>query len=226
MRAVPLLRAALLASYILLAWISTLGALAILDTVAVGCLGSAILLPSLLRVKRVALAAWGGLIVLLVLAACAGYPRLPGYFTPSLILGAIATVFGSTLAPGATPLVARFVRALDGNEFAAMPKVARYARGVTLGWTALLGGLALTTFVLALGVQPDGALAALGVGAPFTLSPATWSFTVGLGCYGISMLAFAAEFALRRFVLPEAPRHRFSEFARRVAKLWPELRKP
>jgi len=226
MRAVPLLRAALFIGYVALAWSSTFGAPAVFDAVAVGCIGSAIWLPALLSARPAALAAWSMFIMLLVLAAHAGYARLPGYFAPPLILGAMAALFGRTLKSGTTPLVSRFVRALDGAEFAARPKIVRYARAVTLAWTVLLSALALASFVLALIVWPDGAFAALGLDMPFALSPAAWGLAVSFGGYGVMALAFVLEFALRRVVLPEAPRRRFGEFARRMAGLWPELRKP
>lgn len=226
-RTVPLLRAALLAGYVALAWAGAFGAPPILETFAIGCLGTAVLLPALLRVQSMALFAWLILVLMLALVGHSEYARLPGYLVPPLVLGIFAAVFGRTLLPNTTPLVARFVCALDGAEFAARPKVTQYARRVTLGWTLLLTALALATLMLALCVRPDGVLAALGADAPFAVSPKTWSVATAGGGYGITVLAFALEFILRRIVLPEAPRHRFSEFARRVAELWSaELRKP
>ena len=118
------------------------------------------------------------------------------------------------------------MRALDGDDFARTPAVARYARRLTQLWAVLLGVLALGASALALCVVPDGLIAAFGATPPWSLTPAQWSQWVNGGGYGSVALAFAAEFALRRVLLPQAPKRSFSDFARRVARLWPELRRP
>jgi uncharacterized membrane protein len=200
-----------------LAWMSSL---------AVALLLMAALLPAWSRGSIPALIA--GLLAALALIGSmfAGVPRLPTYFVPSLLLALAGWFFGRTLRASSRPLIGRIVQIVDGEEFAAQPAVASYARGLTQTWAILLVVLAAGAAVMALCVVPDGVLAAFGIASPLPLTPAQWSSWVNFAGYGSVALVFAGEFALRRVLLPQAPKHSFAEFARRMAHLWPELRRP
>jgi hypothetical protein len=193
---------------------------------AVALLALALLLPGLARGR--ALAVLGLCAALVLLAAClvGGAARLPGYFVPPLLLGAASWFFGRTLVPASQPLIARIVSALDGADFAAQPAVARYALGLTRAWALGLAVLALAALALAFCVVPDGVIALSGNTPPLSLTPAQWSRCVNLGGYGSVSVAFAGEFLLRRWLLPQAPKRSFAAFARGVMKLWPELTRP
>ena len=219
----PVLVGLCVAGYLVSAQLAARGAAAWLSPLAVGLLALAALLPALARGRAAALAVLAAVLAVLVLCLRAGAPRLPGYFVPPLLLGLAAWAFARTLGPRRRPLIARIVAALDGADIAARPDVARYARRLTRAWALLLGALALGALALALGVQPDGPLALLGIAPAAGPSPAQWSDWVNLGGYGGVGAAFAAEFLLRRRLLPGVPRRSFAEFARGVARLWPEL---
>ncbi len=190
---------------------------------AVALLALALSLPGLARGSGLALLGLCAALGLLGLCAFVGATRLPGYFVPPLLLGAAAWFFGRTLSPASQPLIARIVTALDGADFAAQPPIARYARSLTRIWAWGLGTLALLAVALALCVVPDGVVALSGHTPPLSLTAAQWSRWVNFAGYGSVGVAFAGEFVLRRWFLPQAPRHSFMEFARRVLKLWPEL---
>ena len=225
-RALPVLVAVLALAYVVCAQLGARTGPPWLAALAVGCLIAAALLPALFRGNRPAFAVAAIAALLLIAALRAGVPRLPGYFVPPLLLALVGVFFGRTLRAGSRPLIARVVAALDGEAFLAQPAVARYARGLTLAWTLWLAALAALCLALGASVQPDGLLAVLGVSPPFALDAARWSAWVALLGYGGVGLAFAGEFAVRRFVLPQAPKRSFMEFAQGVARLWPELRRP
>lgn len=193
---------------------------------AVTLLAVALLLPGLVRGNTLALIGLFATLTLLGLCVAHDAARLPGYFVPPLLLGAAGWFFGRTLTPASRPLIARFVTALDGADFAAQPQVARYARRLTQLWAFGLGTLALLAVVLALCIVPDGVIALTGNAPPLSLTPAQWSRCVNLGGYGSVGIALAGEFLLRRWLLPQAPKRSFAEFARGVMKLWPELIRP
>ena len=225
-RATPVLMTSLAAGYVVCAQLGAHTRFAWLCALAVAMLALAALLPALTRGSAIAIVVAFAVLVLIALAVMAGAPRLPGYFVPPLLLAAVAWFFARTLAPSSRPLIARIVQALDGEEFAAQPVVARYAYRLTLFWAVLLSVLALGALVLAFCVVPDGVLAMAGQSTALSLSPAQWSHWVNLGGYGSVAVAFAGEFALRQMILPQAPKRSFVDFARRVATLWPELRQP
>lgn len=128
---------------------------------------------------------------------------------PIAITSLVAGLFANTLRPGRTPLIARAIAAIDGREWLDDPAVARYARRLTRLWTAYLFLLAAITAVLAW-TAPKSRFGALGV----PLAAAA---------------LFVGEFVLRRWLLPQAPRHGFFVFARDLIRHWPELladRKP
>jgi uncharacterized membrane protein len=197
-----------------------------MSPLAVALLLTAGLLPAWLQASVPALVAGALAALLLIGSILAGVPRLPTYFVPPLLLALVAWFFGRTLRAPSTPLIARIVKAIDGEEFAAQPAVARYALGLTRTWAVLLAALAASAVFMAFCVVPDGVLAVLGYAPPLPLTPAQWSHWINLAGYGSVAAVFAGEFALRRVLLPQAPKHSFAEFARRVTRLWPELRRP
>ena len=212
--------------YVVCAQVGAHTELAWMSPLAVALLLVAGLLPAWSRGSVPALVAGLLAAAILITSTLAGVPRLPTYFVPPLLLGLVGWFFGRTLRAPSRPLIARIVQAIDGEEFAAQPAVASYARRLTQTWAVLLATLAAAAVFMAFCVVPDGALAALGIAAPLPLTPAQWSHWINLAGYGSVALAFAGEFALRRVLLPQAPKHSFAEFARRVARLWPELRRP
>ena len=134
---------------------------------------------------------------------------------PALIAASVGWLFARTLLGARRPLIARAIAALDGEEQLADPAVASYARRLTWMWAIYQGVLAAMGAVLAL-------LAALDV-------PDLPGWLPGPRVFGALVLPLAVlgllliEFALRRHLLPQAPRHRLPTFLRGLLRVWPKL---
>lgn len=98
----------------------------------------------------------------------------------------LAVVFGRTLLPGAEPLATRVARAVLPSM---PPAVVRYSRGVTVAWTVY--------FVV---------MTVVSVALYFGGSALTWSTFATLVSGPLVALMFAAEFALRRCLVPASHR--------------------
>jgi uncharacterized membrane protein len=133
---------------------------------------------------------------------------------PTLLTTFVAWLFARTLRPGRTPLIARAVAALDGPDHLADPAVARYARRLTQLWAAYL-------LILA------GIVAALALRARYGTAAWNWAPSAQhFGAIGVPLAVAAlllGEFALRRWLLPQAPRHRLFAFVRGLITAWPRL---
>lgn len=100
--------------------------------------------------------------------------------------GLLAVGFGRSLQSGNTPLCTRLADRLHGPL---SPAETRYTRQVTLAWTLLFVALTLITLVLY-------------IAAPL----AAWSLFVNFVTVPVIGAMFAAEFVVRRRVLPPADR--------------------
>ena len=138
-------------------------AVALAVAVRRGSVPSSLLIGALLSVG-VALWWWG---------KAMGFMYLP----PVLVNLAMMVLFGKTLLPGATPLVAR-VASLWRGQLDAL--VARYTRRVTVAWTAFFALMALESVGLAL-------FAPLHV----------WSLFTNFLNYVLVLLFFIIEYRLR-----------------------------
>lgn len=122
---------------------------------------------------------------------------------PIAITSLVAGLFANTLRPGRTPLIARAIAAIDGPQWLEDPVVARYARRLTQLWAVYLLLFAAITAVTAMTAP------ALHFGA--------------IGVPVVVAALFIGEFVLRRWLLPQAPRHGFFDFARDLVRHWPAL---
>jgi uncharacterized membrane protein len=99
---------------------------------------------------------------------------------------AMALLFGSTLAQGRVPLCTQFAAAMSDEL---TPAVARYTRQITLAWTLFFVAVAALSSLL------------------FALAPiVAWSTFANYLALPLTGAMFAAEFACRRFALPDEPR--------------------
>ncbi|MEO7742470.1 MAG: hypothetical protein ABIR98_06015 [Usitatibacter sp.] len=93
-------------------------------------------------------------LALVAVALALGWPQLERHFPDVFFLEhviinlVLAAVFGRTLFGARVPLVTRFARMIHGELPA---EVERYARKVTIAWTALFLGIAAASCVLYLG---------------------------------------------------------------------------
>jgi predicted LPLAT superfamily acyltransferase/uncharacterized membrane protein len=158
------------------------------------------------------LAAWLGLIALLVLAHRYDTHGLLDAL-PALIAALIGWLFARTLVRGRTPLIARAIAAIDGAELLSDPKVAHYARRLTLVWVVYQFILAVIAAVLAL--HAHGWLA-----LPVSTIPSGFEF---IWLPVAVALMFLGEFAMRSRLLPQAPRHNLFVFGGKLIRAWPQL---
>ena len=99
----------------------------------------------------------------------------------------LAVSFGRTLARGRTPLCSRLAALVHGPL---APAVADYTRSVTIAWTWFFSIIALVLVVL------------------FVTAPlAIWSAFANFGTVPLIGLMFAAEYGIRRRVLPHMQHH-------------------
>lgn len=138
---------------------------------------------------------WPPVLVLIVLGVAGAHDMLSDvsvalYVPPVAVPLFLAIVFGRTLLPGRTPLVALFAEQIMGRR---EPERAMYMRGVTWFWTLLCSVLALQAALLAVFADP-----------------VTWSWFANGINYLIVAAAFAGEYVIRclRFGIPDKP-HEF-----------------
>lgn len=198
---------------------------AALDSTSLALAAAALLMVLLLwpALRRGRIVAW----LLLAAGAAAlawlarrGLGMVPLYAPPVLLNGLVAWLFGRTLARGRTPLIERVIQVLQ-PAVAADPEAVRYARGLTLAWTLLLGALALANLVLALLATPHGLLVSAGIEPPVTVAQSLWSLFANILNYAIIGAFFALEFAWRRRRFPAHAHAGFAEFGTRIARLGP-----
>src|SRR5512139_2857679 len=101
------------------------------------------MLPRLLAGTARAWSGWAAAVLVVCASAWLGFADRLLDTVPLLLLAGLALWFGSSLRAGREARVARFIRVLEGNAQLAQPGVARYARGVTVFWSALLALQAL-----------------------------------------------------------------------------------
>jgi uncharacterized membrane protein len=128
------------------------------------------------------------------------------YLPPIVVPAFLAYVFGNTLLPGRTPLIAQLIRLLQTPGDEPERAVWSYARRLTAAWTALF--VALVVFNLA--------LAALA-------GPQVWSLFTNLIEYLIVAAFFAIEYAYRRQRFPRQPYRNMFDFVRRLLAAMPRL---
>lgn len=121
------------------------------------------------------------------------------YIPPVLINTALMILFGRTLLPGATPLVARIAALWRGHLDQA---VASYTRRVTVAWTVFFALMVVESIALALF-------------APLNI----WSLFTNLLNYVFVLLFFVIEYQLRLYCLPSHEHLSFRAFCHLVATI-------
>lgn len=126
------------------------------------------------------------------------------YLPPVLINVALMVLFGRTLLPGATPLVARIASLWRGPLD---PVLSLYTRRVTIAWTVFFALMVVESIVLALF-------------APLHI----WSLFTNFLNYIFVLLFFVIEYQLRLICLPNHEHLSFRAFCHLVATT--DLRTP
>lgn len=170
------------------------------------------MLPCLLAGNARAWLGWGVAVLVALGMASLGLAQRLLDTVPLLILAGLALWFGRTLRAGREPRVARFIRVLEGEMQLAQPGVARYARGVTLFWTGLL---TLQALILA-GLLCHGQFGAGEL--------PRWALVYQqVGGYLLIPLAFALEYAFRRWYLRHVQHPGLHAQALQMMQCWPQL---
>lgn len=128
---------AVLAGYLILVMIAWATRSDLLSAICVVLLVSAVLGPRLRARSHVAWLTWTLLVVGVGTLAVNGLGRMALDLVPLAINLGLAGVFGLSLTGAHTPLIARAIIAIEGRERLAQPRVAGYARSLTLAWTVL-----------------------------------------------------------------------------------------
>jgi uncharacterized membrane protein len=127
---------------------------------------------------------------------------------PVLVYIAIAWVFGSTLRPGAVPLIERIARFVDYGD--AMPAaIVAYTRFLTWTWTVVPVSMAVASLLL----------------AEFA-SREVWSLFTNVLSYFALALLFFGEYPYRRWRYPDTPHTNPVAVAVRLARHAPEFFRP
>lgn len=196
------------------AWLDALTALALVT----------LLLSAGLRRRN--LAAWSlwllGVASVGLLAA-SGHGHLAIDLLPVFINAALCNLFGRTLMPGRTALIAGIIEVIEGRERLALPRVADYARRLTWAWTLLFGVQACVLLVLIACTVPDGLLASVGLRPPFALAGPAWGWYLHLGSYALVIGFLIIEYAFRRRYLGHIPHAPLAQFIAHLARRWPAL---
>ena len=161
--------------------------------------------------------AWLAAVALVLGLSSLGLSDLLLASVPLLINAALAWWFGRTLRSGSEPRVVRFIRVLEGSERLALPEVARYARHVTAFWAALLALQALLLAALLLVTMPHGPFGFLGA------TPSWIPAYQHVGGYLVIALAFASEYAYRRWHLRHLEHAGLHVQALQMMQRWPQL---
>ena len=181
-------------------------------------------LPRVWR-RRSALAAcaWLALAALLLVPASMGHAELALMALPVVFLSAVAWMFARTLKPGAEPLIARFIRVIEGEARLALPGVGRYARGVTVFWACVPAGMACLSLAVALLAWPGGWLATFGIALPLRVPGSLLAWYPEAGCWLLLLAAFAGEYLFRRWHLRHLPHPSVKRFVAQIIQRWPAL---
>jgi uncharacterized membrane protein len=200
------------ASLVLIAWFTGND---LLSALCVVVLVSVVLAPGLRAGTRSAWLAWLIVVGATVGLSALGHGRIAIDLLPLAINLGLGALFAHSLRVPHTPLIARAIIAIEGRERLALPRVAGYARGLTLAWALIfLGQAALFLFLLAgwLRMSPTEQAAHPGM--------QTW---LHVGGYLLPAAFMLAEYAFRRWYLRHLPHMAPQVFLERLLRNWHQL---
>lgn len=212
----------LLLAYPLLAIAGAITHRQIFPLLALTLLLTVIMLPRLLSRQVGPWLVWAGLLLALLVISLAGFAALLLQSVPVLVNGMLAWWFGRTLSTP-TPLVARFIAAVEGAERLTLPGIAGYARGLTWFWTVLLITQALVMGVLLVFAERVGLLARLGYESPLPIPEQVAALWLHLGSYLLLGAALVLEYAYRRWRLRHLSHPGLHEIMMKLSMNWPQL---
>ncbi|MGB0132355.1 xanthomonadin biosynthesis protein [Dokdonella sp.] len=206
---------ALVAAYLAVALTAWSSGNDLLVAFCVFALITAVLARSLVARKPWAWLSWTILSAGLLALTLNGHGRIALDLVPVAINLALAALFGVSLRPGRTPLIARAISAIEGPERLVLPRVAGYARMLTGAWMGLfLTQAAVFSIMLAWWLPRVAADTKLHA----------WGTTyLHVGGLLLPALFMAIEFGFRRWYLRHIPHLSLLDFMQRLVTNWPGL---
>jgi uncharacterized membrane protein len=194
-----------------------------LEELAAFLLATLLLWPGLRRRNVVAGVLWAAVALGIAALTMTGHGKVALDFMPVMVNAALCTLFAHTLAKHSEPLIARVIAVLESPARLALPRVAAYARALTLAWAVLLGAQAVLLTILILCAVPDGLLAAFGIKPPIEITGSLWRWYLHLGSYATVLAFLVIEYAYRRWHLRHIPHVSLPTFVTRLVRRWPAL---
>jgi uncharacterized membrane protein len=194
-----------------------------LEELAALMLVSLLLWPALRRRSLIAGGLWAIAAFGIAALALAGRGALALDFMPVMVNAALSGLFAQTLARGSEPLIARVIAVLESPERLTLPRVAGYARALTLAWALLLAAQAIVLALLILCAVPDGLLASFGIAPPVAVTGNGWRWYLHLGSYATVLAFLVVEYAFRRWYLRHIAHVSLPVFVTRLVRRWPAL---
>ena len=211
------------AAYLAIVAAAFASGLAWLGEFATVMVATLLLWPGLKRRSIPAILVWLAVVSAVAALALVGRGDIALDFVPVVVNAALCLLFAHTLTPGSTPLIARAIAVIENPERAALPRVAAYARGLTLAWALVLGAQAVVLAALIAFAVPEGFLAAFGVAPPIAIAGEAWRAYLHFGSY-VAVIAFLAlEYAFRRWHLRHIEHVSLPVFLTRLVRRWPAL---
>lgn len=212
----------LLLAYPLLAIAGALTHWSIFPLLALALLLTVIMLPRLLSRQLAPWLLWLSLLGALIALSVAGLATLVLECVPVLVNALLAWWFGRTLLTP-TPLVARFIEAIEGAQRMQQPGIAAYARGLTWFWTLLLVTQAIVMGLMLLFAEHIGVLARLDIRSPLPIPERVAGLWLHLGSYLLLGAALVLEYGYRRWHLRHLKHPSLHEIMLKLSVNWPQL---
>lgn len=212
----------LLLAYPLLAIAGAVTHRTIFPLLALALLFTVLMLPRLLTRRLAPWLVWVCMLAALLALSIAGFAELALQAVPVLVNALLAWWFGRTLLTP-TPLVARFIAAVEGAERLQQPGVAAYARGLTWFWALLLATQALVMCMLLVFAEHAGVLAQFGITSPLPIPERPAALWLHLGSYLLLGAALLLEYGYRRWHLRHLTHPSLHTIMLKISLNWPQL---
>ena len=195
-----------------------------LEELAAVMVVSLLLWPGVATAEPAAFMFWAHRRVGIVALAIAGSRRDRARFPAGHRQRGACALFARTLAPGSEPLIARLIAVLESPERVALPRVAGYARALTLAWAHVLGAQALVLALMIFCAVPGGLARELRHRHRRSRSTGNdWRWYLHLGSYATVLALLVVEYAFRRWYLRHIPQSRCRCSCARLVRRWPAL---
>ena len=205
----------MIAGYLVLVVISWATGSDLLSAICVVLLVSAVLASRLRAGSRAAWLIWMVLVAGVLTLTFTGHGRLALDLVPLAINLGLAALFGLSLTAKHTPLISRAIIAIEGRERLEQPRVAGYARALTLAWTLLFVAQSLAFVLLLFVWMPN-----LSVESPVHVWATRWLHVGGYLLPGVFMVV---EYGVRRWYLRHLPHLPARQFVYQLVRNWPQL---